>query len=117
MNCVGIPRSRVLSNQGTYEALKEDETVGESLEVIVGQHIWFATNMPAGSTLYLELRVIDPSGLIWVPMHEFPAEELIAKDGVVSGSMSIDLLSGDYRVTATEAGGRSWLGRLGTPYP
>ena len=111
-------RPQVLSNQGIFDALEMGETRGKMFEVIVGQHIWFATGLPSGATLYLELEHVDKTlGRVWIPMHSLAAADLITRSGVIAGSTSVDLLSGNYRVTASAVGARSFIGRLGTPYP
>lgn len=107
----------VLSNVGTTRILGPSQTAGDAYEIIVGQHVWIATAVVAGSTLYLEHQIVEESGRLWVPLFSMEAGDLINKSGLISGSSSVDLPSGLYRATATAAGAVSYLSRLGLPFP
>lgn len=113
-----MARPELLSNLGTKRHLETSETVGDTFEVLVGQHIWMAHKMPASGIVYLEMQFVhEDDGRFWVPMHSMAQSDGITKDSVTSISMSVDLLSGLYRITASAAGAESWIGRLGTPFP
>ena len=112
------PTNIVLSNVGATRVLAADAVDGAPFDTIAGQFLWIVSGIPGDASMYFErLFVEQASGRFWVPLYEFPAIDQIDKNGSLSGHQQLEISTGTYRVTATDAGGFSYVSRMGTPFP